>query len=269
MSLDRVQSIIRHVSKQNDYYSVTLCTFHFNKPCFTLFNNFNEQRFHCLFANQSSQWRSYSITKSCDIPEHFYDMINLNKILGTKYVLQFAGHFRESSGYTVGMFRQTIDLYPPTIIDRRTFKKTLFTMIILFIAICHRLGGITPDLKQCSFVFTKEHPVLCDIGRLNAEKKELKFKRKKWKKFLCRKTTRDVIRMLKHIYGKYFQKKKPGKKCILNDGEQGEGFDDETHGLICGSKQITLSNVLNKYKHLNPDFNNLITEWLHLLEDDD
>lgn len=267
--MSRSQTLIRHIERQYISYAPTECIFHMKKPCLTLLNNFNHERFHCLYAIKASIWRSYSITKSCDIPDYFYDMIILNRQLGDEYVLPFASHFRESSGYTIGMFRQNVNLYTPVIIDRGMFKRAVFAMIVLFVAVCYRMGGVTPNIKYFSFVYTREHPVLCDIGCENADKKEIingkeHFNRKKWIKFLQKKKTVDIIRYFKKYYPNYFQKKKPGRRCILNEEEQ-LGFDDETHTLVC--KNLYLIDALLQFKHLIPNAtiqNYLIRKWVRL-----
>lgn len=276
-SVDRVKSIIRHVEKQNAYYSPTTCSFHFNRPCFTLLNNFDSQRFHCLFINQAIQWRSYSVTKSCDIPEGFYDMIILNQILGDKYVLPFSGHFRECSGYTIGMFGQRVGLYPPHKINRIKFPEVVFTMIVFFIAVCHRMGGNAPNMKYCSFLYTENHPVLCDVGTFNVENRERidyrneHFNNKKWRRFLMRKTNRNVIQYLKIYFPNFFQKKKTGKKCILNESE-GEEFSAETHRLVCGCEKRNLLYILKEFRHLLSNerlANGLLFDWIESVEEND
>lgn len=218
-------------------------------------NNFNKERFHVLFANRAAMWKSYTVTQSCDLPDHFYDMILLNRKLGDEYVLPFASQFRESSGYTVAMFRQDVDLYAPIIIDKGSFKKMTFAMIVIYVAVCFRMGGVTPDIKQFSFIYTREHPVLCDMGGLNGEKKEWvngkeRFDNKKWSKFLHKKKIINIIRFLKGYYPKYFQKKKPGARCILYDDER-LPFDDETHSLICQNGFFI--DVLRNFRQLMPD----------------
>ena len=267
--MSRVQSIIRNIKKQYFDYSPSECIFHTNKPCLTLLNNFNTERFHCLYANQSIIWRSYSITNSCDLPDHFYDMILLNQSLGDEYVLPFASYFRESSGYTVGMFRQHTDLYAPIVIDRETFKSMMYALVVIYISAAYRLGGLTPDIKYFSFAFTKNHPVLCDMGGSNSNKKELingkdHFNRKKWIKFLRRKKTVSILRYLKIYYPTYFQKKKKSKRCILYE-EEGYGFDDETHLLVCHDHYLI--EILEKFKHLMPNQQIrevLIPKWIAL-----
>lgn len=274
-STDRVKSIIRHIEKQNVYYSASTCAYHFNRACFTLLNNFNSERFHCLFANHAMQWRSYSITKSCDIPESFYDLMVLNKILGDNYVVPFAGHFKESSGYTIGMFQQSIGLYPPHIINQSKFAETVFTMIVFFVAVCHRMGGNTPNMKYLSFLYTEYHPVLCDIGSFNVENRERldyrseHFNKKKWKRFLLRKTNRSIIQHLKIYFPNFFQKKRTNKKCILNESE--EAFPEEAHRLICGSEKKPLLNIIKEFRHLMTDERiayGLLSDWVQSVEED-
>ena len=273
---DRVKSIIRHINKQNPYYSASSCVFHFNKPCLTLLNNFNSERFHCLFANHAVRWISYSVTKSCDIPEHFYDLVILNQILGDEYVLAFAGHFREETGYTIGMFQQNIGLYPPHIVERSKFAETVFTLIVFFIAVCHRLGGNAPNIKFFSILYTKDHPVLCDIGAHNVENRERlsdraeRFNKKKWKKFMQRRTHRRVIQYLKTYFPKFFQKKKLGKNCILNEME--EAFPDETHELVCKSEKKSLLDIVKEFKHLMSSkwlSSGLLMDWIMSMEEED
>lgn len=273
-SSDRVKSIVRHINKQNPYYSASTCVFHFNKPCLTLLNNKDCKRFHCLFVNQAVRWISYSITKSCDIPENFYDLMILHEILGERYVLRFAGHLREETGYTVGMFRQNVGLYPPSKIDRSKFAETVFTMIVFFIAVCHRLGGITPNAKYFSVLYTETHPVLCDIGSHNVENRERladrseHFNQKRWKKFLQRRTHRRVIQYLKIYFPKFFQKKKAGKICILNENDG--LFPDETHQLVCKSEKKPLLEIIKEFKHLISDrrlSSGLLMDWIMSVEE--
>ncbi|GFR14659.1 uncharacterized protein TNCT_490061 [Trichonephila clavata] len=164
---DRVRSIIRHIDNVN--FTASDCEIHPKKPCLLLLNNFNQDRFHCLYANRSTVWKSYTINQSCDIPEHFYEMIEMYTLLGSEYVLPFAGHFRESSGYTIGMFRQSIQLYAPRKIQRLQFKETVYALVVFFCAVCYQMGGAVPDLKQFLFLYTDHHPVLCDIGDFNVE----------------------------------------------------------------------------------------------------
>lgn len=182
-------------------------------------------------------------------------------------MLPFAGHFRESSGYTIGMFLQKTHLYSPAVVERPAFKKIVMETIVLFVAVCHRLGGVTPDIKHFSFAYTKERPVLCDIGGANSDKKELKrgeetFDRKKWNRFLKRKRILCVIRYLKAYFPRYFQKKKKGKRCILNE-EDDVAFDDETHKLVCGNPFLV--DALRQFSHLTSN-QALIEQWIQSLE---
>lgn len=268
---DRVKSILRHID--NVQYAASQCPFHFNMPCFILLNNFNEKRFHCLYANNATVWKSYSVTKSCDVPEHFYDMIELKTMLGREYVLPFAGHFRESSGYTIGMFRFDVDLYPPPKIERVAFKETAYAMIVFLCAVCRRMGGVTPSMKYFSFVYTSNHPVLCDIGIQNTNirerlvHREEHFNEKKWTRFMRHKTIRDVVRYLRIQFPLYFQKKKKGMRCILDETEA--CFDGETHRLICRSDKSSLEKLLVDFCHLMPNVHvrrNVIEPWLRDLK---
>lgn len=270
-SRDRVKSIIRHIDNAN--YSVSQCPFHFEKPCFIMLNNFNQERFHCLFAKDSILWKAYSISKSCDIPEHFYDLVQLQKQLGDEYVLPFVRHFRESSGYTIGMFHQDIHLYPPTKIKRSAMKETAITLVVFLCAACRQLGGSAPLVRHFSFVYTPDHPVMCDIGSPNVEVRERisnrkeHFNDKKWTRFMCRKTTRDVIRYLKVVFPHYFQKKQKGKRCILDETE--ECFDGETHELICHNEKLCLASFLWKFRHFLPDPHlreNVVRTWIEELK---
>lgn len=272
---DTVKNVIKNVNEQNDHFSGSQCIFHFNQPCFILLNSANLNRYHCIFSNSSMRWRSYTLSNSCDIPEHFYDLILLHKQLGSEYVLPFAGHFRESSGYTVGEYQLGINLYSPTKISQCAFKETVYAMIMFLCAICQRLGGNTPKINQCSFIYTAYHPVLCNIGESNAKMRERLFCReeyfneKKWKRFLLRKTMRDVIRYLRIVFPHYFQKKKAGKKCILNEKE--DSFDPETHQLVCQSDKKSLLEVLRDFKCLMPNSfvrDNIIQQWISLLDSD-
>ncbi|GBM24900.1 hypothetical protein AVEN_23436-1 [Araneus ventricosus] len=164
---ETIKSIIRHISNVN--FTAADCEIHPHKPCFLLLNNFNHKRYHCLYANRSTVWKSYTVDKSCDIPEHFYEMIQMRTLLGTQYVLPFAGHFRESSGYTIGMFHQEIKLYPPRIIERNVLKETVYALIVFQCATSYQLGGSIPNWNYFLFLYTHNLPVLCDIGSHNID----------------------------------------------------------------------------------------------------
>lgn len=271
---DRVKSIIRHIS--NVYYAPSQCPFHFEKPCFIILNTFDHRRFHCLYANQSIIWKSISVSQSCDLPEHFYDLYILSKSLTSEYVLPFSNGFRESSGYTVGMYHMPIELYSSHRISRESFKETVYTFVFLFCAVAHRLGGRTPNIKHLSFLYTNTHPVLCDIGSFNVEYRDRllnrseHFNEKKWARFMCRKTTRDVIRYLRIVFPTFFQKRKTGKRCILNETENEECFDSETHDLVCNSDKKCLGQFLLDYMHLMPNESiriGIIQKWINQLKE--
>lgn len=268
---DPIEKIIHNIKQQFPDYAVSKCVFHTRRCCFTLLNTFNSERFHCLFADKTRIWRSYSLTESCDLPDYCYDLILLNRLLGDEYVLPFASQFREYSGFTIAMYRQDTQLYRPNIITRTTFKRMAFAMIVLYVAVCWIMGGCAPDIGQLSFVYTPEHPVLCDIGAVNSAMKQLidgqdRFYRKKWVKFLNRKKCDKIVRHLKSYYPNYFQKKKPGRRCILKERE-GAGFDDLTHSLICQNRNLITA--LHNFKELtsNQNIQNyLIPMWIRVAQ---
>ena len=256
MAEDRTRRILRHLDNVN--YTASDCEIHPKKPCLLLLNAFNHDRFHCLYANRSTVWKSITISRSCDLPEHFYELIELHKQFGTEYVLPYAGTFREYSGYTIGMFYQPIDLYAPRKIQHHTLKETAYALLVFFCAVCHRLGGNVPDLKQFLFLYTERHPVLCDMGSENVDNRvRLKghkphLNEKKWRRVMQKKTMRDVIRYLKLEFKLFFHhKKKKGQRCLLD--EQDECFDGETHALLCQSQQKPLVQVLKEFSHLMPN----------------
>lgn len=266
-SEERVESIIRHITNPN--FTATECCNHPRRSCFLLLNNYDHRRFHCLYAKHSLVWKSYTIDNSCNIPEHFYEMIMIYQLLGNEYVLPWAGHFREYSGYTVGQFHQTIHLYPPRKIKHECLKETAYCMLVIFCAVCRQLGGMVPDLKEFSFLYTEHHPVLCDIGSDNVEKRirisrnQPYLSKKKWKRVLLSKKMNRLIQYMKVELQPFFnQKKKKGRRCVLNETE--ECFDTETHQLMCQSKDKPLVQVLEEFSHLMPNTwirENVIKEW--------
>ncbi|GFQ68591.1 uncharacterized protein TNCT_373371 [Trichonephila clavata] len=86
-------------------------------------------------------------------------MIEMCAWLGSEYVLPFAGHFRESSGYTIGMFHQSIQLYAPRKIQRLQFKETVYALVVFFVRLLP-MGGAVPDLKQFLFLYTDPSSVV-------------------------------------------------------------------------------------------------------------
>lgn len=266
------QSLLRHIKDQYTTYLSSECVFHFNKRCFNLLNANNMERYHCLYAYTSALWKSYS-SKSCDIPEHFYDLIELNRLMGSDYVLPFVHHFRESSGYTIGLYKQVSELYAPTKITRVHFKETFYAYIIFLCVVCQRLGGKAPNIKSFSFMYTHCHPVLCDIDVINADgrerlaQREHYFNEKKWNRFMTRKTIRDVIRYARIVFPNYFQKKSKENCCILKE-ELDDCFDTETHQLVCKSNKKPLIDVIKEFKHLMGNSLvrlNIIDQWTNAL----
>lgn len=255
-SVDRTDTLLSHVNNVN--LAGSRCPWHFEKPCFLILNNFDSKRFHCLYGNQSIQWKPYGILEtSCDIPEHFYDLIKLREgDLGKKYTLKFATHFRERSGYTIGLFHMDREMYGPPIVKSQSFKETFYTFLVIFCALCKRFGGNVPNLKICTFLYTHTHPVITDGGATNSEKRERigngeYLNVKKWSRFLKRKTTRDVVRYVRLYHPQFFKKKaRRGSKCILVEGDS---LDAETHDLICKSSKMPLLHVLERFQHLMPD----------------
>lgn len=86
---------------------------------------------------------------------------------------------------------------------------------------------------------------------------------KKFRRFMQKKTMLDVIRYLKLEFRPYFnQKKKKGKRCILNEPD--DCFDTETHELLCQSTKKSLIQVLEEFCHLMPNHhirNNVVGKW--------
>lgn len=169
------------------------------------------------------------------------------------------------------MYRQDVQLYRPDIIDRSAFKKMAFAMIVLYVAAAWKMGGVPPVIEDMSFLYTPEHPVLCSFGSGNASTKHMihgepSFNRKKWVKFLRRQKTDKVKGYLKSYYPRYFQKRRPGRRCVLNE-RRGLAFDDLTHSLIC--QDWYLMEVLRTFRELMPDLHirdQLIPEWIREAE---
>ncbi|GFR21068.1 uncharacterized protein TNCT_570851 [Trichonephila clavata] len=80
----------------------------------------------------------------------------------------------------------------------------------------------------------------------------------------AKKTLRDVIRYLKLEFNLFFhQKKKKGKRCILDEPD--EAFDTETHELLCQSGHKSLIQILQEFCHLMPNNhirNNIVGGWV-------
>jgi len=268
---DRIKRVISHIDRVE--YHATDCKIHSRKACFLIVNNDNEHRYHCLCTNYSTVWKSLPTSHSCDLPEHFYEMIEMHKLLGSEYVLPFSNCFRERSGYSVGMFYQPVDLYAPRKIEHEALKETAYALIVFFCAVCYQLGGHVPDMKRFLFLYTPRHPVLCDMGSWNVEKRERLVHHKphlnvkKWHRVMQKKTIRDILRYLKLEFQLYFkQKKKKGQRCLLNETEK--CFDTETHQLLCQSQQKSIVQVLKEFNHLMPQSGirrEVIGDWIQTL----
>lgn len=255
---DRTQIIISHIENVN--YSASRCPWHLDKQCFLLLNNYDSRRYHCLYANQSTQWKSYTLDQSCDLPEHYHDLIVLRRELGDEYVLPFSGQFKERSGYTIGLYELRCDLYGPPIIKPENFAETFYTFLVMFCAASQRLGGSVPHFKHCTFLYTHNHPVLTDLGSKNVAGRERLGHReflneKKWARFMRRRTTRDVVRYTRVVHPNFFKKKAvKGSKCILVEQlDDGSVLNDETHAMVCKSGKMSLLEVLSQFRHMMPN----------------
>lgn len=251
--MSRSESIISNLN-ENKKVCATNCPWHFQKGCFLLKNNENQREFHCLYIRSSNYWISYSVSESCDIPEQYSDLIQLRRKLGVEYVLPFADHIRERSGYTIGKFELRVGLHSSNIIEPKSLAEVFYTLIVLLCATCKQFGGHPPILKLMTFLYTKTHPVLCDVGSKNVEKRvrighRPFMKQKSWLRFLNNRTSLEVYRYLKLIRPDLFKKKCNGI-CLLNENVS---FNDATHSLICKSKKQNLITILKDYMFLLPD----------------
>lgn len=252
MGRTKTEQIISHVA-EHVHYSPSKCPWHFNHSCFLLLNNFNERKFHALYANQAIVWKSYTLDQSCTIPEGYYDMMHLNREFGSRYVLKFVTDFRERSGYTIGLFEIQPHLYSPRILKPAYLGETFYTMLVLFCAACRQFGGNPPVLKFMSFIYRQTHPVLADIGSTEHRERLGRMdyvNEKKWSRFLKKRTTREILRYLRLVHPDFFKKKcSPRSRCILSEEVY---FDDETHALVCKSQKLNIRTVLQNFQHLMP-----------------
>lgn len=263
---ERTKSIMSHVA-ENVKYTAFACPWHFNNACFGLTDNTNGKRYHCLYAFSSRRWKSYSFSGSCEIPDHFFDLLLLKQLLGSEYVLPFVKHIRERSGYTIGFYELKPGLYNAKILKPQHLAETFYALVFLLCAVSKRLGGHPPVLKRMYFIYTEQHPVLVDIGEANSKLKEHIGQlectnRKKWLRFMKKRTTLEVTRYLKLTCPQFFKKKsKAHSKCILSNREY---FNDETHKLICECRKSSFADVLKNHIHLMPEEKNrkLIEHWL-------
>lgn len=264
--MGKSDTIIAHI-KENKYYSPSKCPWHHDRYCLLVLNNFDLKRYHCLFASHSIQWRAYSNTGSCDIPEQFYDVKLLAKEMGHEYVLPFAYAFRERSGYCIGLYELHVGLYGSNILTPDNLAETFYTMIVFLCAVCFRMGGNPPVFKFLSFLYTERHPVLADVGAQNAEKRNRlgnreALNKKKWSRFLKNRTGREVTRYLKLVRPDLFKKKCSTRSvCVLAETMK---FDDRTHALICKSKKKSVSEILVEFMNLVPDerIKTMIAKWI-------
>lgn len=261
MSLEK--SLIYNIHL-NPYFSPTPCPWHYKSYCLMLTTNHDNKRFHCLYERDASKWTFYNSSRSCDIPEYFYDLIDLNKRLGSAYVVPFSTHIRERSGYTIGLYLIGNGLYNAKIIKPAHLFETFLTFIVLLCETCHMYGGSCPALNRMKFIYTEKHPVVVDVGKENNTIREKigsrnMFNEKKWKRFLCKRTTKEILHYVKFSHPEFF-KRKASSLCILSEKET---FDDETHNLICKSRKMNLHEILNDYKNVIPALQNKIEKLLN------
>lgn len=247
--------------KNDPYYSPTHCPWHYDSYCFMMTTNNNNKRFHCLFDKDSTKWTFYNSSRSCDIPEYFYDLIELNKKLGHSYVLPFSTHIRESFGNTIGLYEIRNGHYNAKILKAEHLFETFLTFIVILCEVCYLYGGQCPLMNNMKFIYTEKHPVLVDVGKSNNSNREKigsdnKFNEKKWKRFLNNRTTKEIIHYVKLCHPLFFKKKCPVNRiCILSENES---FSDETHNLICKSKKHCLKDILVAFKNSIPNLNSKI-----------
>lgn len=235
----------------NPHYIATICPYHKHHTCLSI--TYNKRNFHCLYDafSRPIRYKFYNSSLSCDIPENFYDLYILNDKLGSEYVLPFVVHFRIASGETVGMFELKNPVYGPSILQYMDLAETYLTYIVLFCETSYRLGGIAPVIKNMSFLYASSHPILVDIGIMNAVRRctsqfEEIFNQKKWKTFLTKRFSKRIIEYLKKIHPRYFKrKKKQNKICIL---EETINFNDITHEILCQTNKTCLYDILKKYQ---------------------
>ena len=262
--MGRTDVIIRHVN-ENNKFNATKCPWHSERNC--LFLLYNSKKFHCLFTSESKQWMLDDAKGSYDVPEEIHDLKVLNREMGDEYVLPFAFTFRERSGYTIGLFELQRDFYGPSLIDSRNLAEMYYSAVVFLCAECRRFGGAPPDFKHSSLLYTGNHPVLASVGSINSEKrnrdcnKEL-FSKKKWNRFLRKKTCITITRYFRNVRPDLFRKKfGPRNKCLLHESVN---FNDETHRLICRSKKCNLAQVLERFVHLMRDdvVKTIIWKWI-------
>lgn len=235
----------------NPHYIASACPHHKHNTCLLI--TYNKRSFHCLYDAfpRTIRYKFYNSGLSCDIPENFHDLYILNDKLGSEYVLPFVVHFRIASGETVGMFELKNPVYGPSILKPIDLAETFLTHVVLFCETSYRLGGIAPVIKNMSFLYAPSHPILADIGIMNAVRRctsqfEEIFNQKKWKTFLTKRFSKKIVEYLKKVHPKYFKKKKKkNRKCIL---EETVSFNDTTHEILCQTDKTCLYDILKKYQ---------------------
>ena len=262
--MGKTNVIIRHVN-ENDKYNATKCPWHSERNCFFLL--YNSKKFHCLFTLESKQWFPNETTGSCDVPEEVHDLIVLHRELGDDYVLPFTFPFRERSGYAIALFELQREYYGPNSITVQNLAETYYAAVVFLCAECRRLGGAPPVFKWSTFLYADNHPVLASVGAGNSDKRnrdgnrEL-FSKKKWNRFLRKKTCIVITRYFRNVRPDLFRKKFGSKnKCLLHEDGM---FNDETHRLICRSKRCSLAQVLENFIHLmkNDRIKCIILKWI-------
>ena len=252
---------------ENAYYIKSQCPWHYHGNCLQITTNHNNRHFHCLIdiISRQTRYKYYNSSKSCDIPENFHDLIMLHQKLGDQYILPFASHFRVTSGETIGMFELKSPCFAANIIKPAHLIETFITYVVLLCEVCHRLGGSAPVLNDMKFVYTKTHPILADVHinnsiRRNQSKIEEIFSDKKWKSFLTTKSSKEIVHHMKLAHPLYFkQKRKKKTTCILAENVD---FDDDTHFLFCKNKNVSLYDLLKKYKAHAPNLSCAIQQIL-------
>lgn len=216
--LDHKASVVDKII--NPYYIASTCPFHRHHTCLLI--TFNKRNFHCLYDTfpRPIRYKFYNSSQSCDIPEHFHDLVVLHEKLGSEYVLPFVLHFRIASGETVGMFEQKYPVYGPSILKETDLAETFLTYIVLFCETCYRLGGIAPVIKHMRFLYSSSHPILVDINCTNAIRRhkslfEELFCQKKWRTFLTKRFPKKIIEYLKSVHPTYFKKKKRKPQIVF------------------------------------------------------
>lgn len=249
---------IIHNLKRNPYFSPVECPFHNDNRCLLIIANNNGKRYHCLYERESHKWVPYGCGKSCDIPEYFYDLTQLDP----DYVLNFSRHYREQSGFTIGLYEIKSVAYSSKILKPEHLFECFLTFIFITCELCHLYGGGAPQMNRMKFIYTERHPILVDVGKENNSNREKIgsrniFSIKKWNRFLNHRTNKDVLHYVKIHHPEYFRKREKHETCMLNGT-----FDDKTHSLICKNTKTNLKTILETFKDDVPSITNKINKLL-------